>query len=348
MATRAKKLPSGMWRANQYIGKNKEGKAIYKSFTASSKKEAEYAAASYMIELKSSQELEKKKESDILFKDALAKYIEIKSNVLSPSTILGYESLQRNAFKLLDDKFTLEITNADIQKCINFLAQDHTPKTVRNAHGLISAVLRVYNPAFTPQTTLPQKQKKEIVIPTTKEITICYNAVANTDMEIPFLFASQCGLRASEISGLTKSNVFKEGEIHITQARVAAKGGTALKQPKSFAGNRIIHCSPQLCALALQAEGEFVTSLTAKEISEKWKRIIARLDINRFTFHALRHYFASQALLQNIPQKYIAEMMGHGSQAMLDQVYQHTFPDAKREFSNRMIVLTNRLMQTKI
>ena len=48
MAT-AKKLPSGKWRCLAYIGKDENGKRQYKSFTADSKKEAEFLAASYLL-----------------------------------------------------------------------------------------------------------------------------------------------------------------------------------------------------------------------------------------------------------------------------------------------------------
>ena len=43
---KAKKLPSGNWRVRLYVGKE-DGKPKYKSFTASTKKEAEFAAAQY-------------------------------------------------------------------------------------------------------------------------------------------------------------------------------------------------------------------------------------------------------------------------------------------------------------
>lgn len=46
MAT-AKKLPSGNYRVNLYIGKGVDGKRKYKSFTAPTKKAAEYLAAQY-------------------------------------------------------------------------------------------------------------------------------------------------------------------------------------------------------------------------------------------------------------------------------------------------------------
>ena len=42
----AKKLPSGSWRVNLYIGKTPDGKRQYKSFTADTKKEAEFLGRS--------------------------------------------------------------------------------------------------------------------------------------------------------------------------------------------------------------------------------------------------------------------------------------------------------------
>ena len=43
----AKKLPSGNWRVSLYIGLDEKGKRKYKSFTAGTKKEAEFLAAQY-------------------------------------------------------------------------------------------------------------------------------------------------------------------------------------------------------------------------------------------------------------------------------------------------------------
>ena len=61
---KAKKLPSGNWRVNQYIGKNKDGKRQYKSFTASSKKEAEYLAAEYVLKNKTMPERKNSRQLD--------------------------------------------------------------------------------------------------------------------------------------------------------------------------------------------------------------------------------------------------------------------------------------------
>ena len=90
MAT-AKKLPSGSWRCLIYTGNDKNGKRQYKSFTAATKREAEYLATQYMVSL---EEHKKQKKSDALFSDALSQYIASKTPVLSPSTIRGYRNIE--------------------------------------------------------------------------------------------------------------------------------------------------------------------------------------------------------------------------------------------------------------
>ena len=49
------------------------------------------------------------------------------------------------------------ITQNDIQKAINKEALTHSPKSVKNMHGLVSAVFGVYRPDFRLKTKLLEK-----------------------------------------------------------------------------------------------------------------------------------------------------------------------------------------------
>ena len=89
MAT-AKKLPSGNWRVNLFVGKDINGKRIYKSFTAETKKQAEFLAAEYNLK-------RKEKPKEITVGDAIDGYIASKENVLSPSTIVGYKNIRKKS-----------------------------------------------------------------------------------------------------------------------------------------------------------------------------------------------------------------------------------------------------------
>lgn len=138
MAT-ARKLPSGSWRVRQYIGEDATGKKIYKSFTASTKKEAEFAAAEYMLTRK-----EKTAPMQMTVGTALDRYIAARSEVLSPSTIRGYKQARKNRLQGLMSISLNELTQEKIQQEVNEDAKRYTPKTIRNAHGLLSAALGEY------------------------------------------------------------------------------------------------------------------------------------------------------------------------------------------------------------
>ena len=79
-----------------------------------------------------------------------------------------------------------------------------------------------------------------------------------------------------------------------------------------------------------------VTAMTGQQISKAWTTFRDKQGIDKaLNFHALRHHFASKCLLMGLPQKYIAELMGHSSTDMIERVYQHTFPSAMEEFAKR-------------
>lgn len=120
MAT-AKKLPSGAWRCLVYTGKDADGKRKYKSFTADSKKEAEYLAAVYLARAK-------QEESSMTIRKAVAEYIEAKENILSPSTIEGYRNIERNRLKRIAAVEIADFDTAAAQRYINELSRRLSPK----------------------------------------------------------------------------------------------------------------------------------------------------------------------------------------------------------------------------
>lgn len=134
---KAKKLPSGNWRVNLYDYTDPaSGKRIYKSFTATTKKEAEYMAAEYKLDGKQ----RTASAGDMTLKEAYTRYIDSKTNVLSPSTIREYRRSARNDLQDIMPLKLRDITQEAVQRSINQFAANHAPKTVRNAHGLLVAL----------------------------------------------------------------------------------------------------------------------------------------------------------------------------------------------------------------
>lgn len=128
---KAKKLPSGQWRTLVYDYTDSQGKRHYESFTAESKKESEYVAAEFALNKR------KKKVSgtSLLFRDAAINYCNARSNVLSPSTLMGYKQLMRNAYCSINDIKIKDFDKQILQSWVNEYSMNHAPKTIRNAYG---------------------------------------------------------------------------------------------------------------------------------------------------------------------------------------------------------------------
>ena len=115
----AKKLPSGNYRCLVYAGRDRTGKRVYKSFTAPTRGEAEYMAASWKLNAKDDDK------TPVTFGEALDRYIESKSNVLSPATYRLYRSLQQQVFRDIEGINVRSITQEDIQKFVNAHAEEY-------------------------------------------------------------------------------------------------------------------------------------------------------------------------------------------------------------------------------
>lgn len=347
MAT-AKKLPSGRWRCIIYIGKDESGKRIYKSITGDTKKEAEYAALEYA----NNAHIQAENANKLTFAQAATAYVAQKDAVLSPSTIMEYTRLADRGFGSFSNLIVDNITQSDIDALVNTWANEGAaPKTIRNRHGFLTAIMRSQRPDFSIHTRLPQKIKTEFYIPEPSQIQRIYKYAKGTSVELPFLLTSQLGLRSSEIAGLQVKRIdFKRNELTISQARVVSNEGTSVKTPKTFAGNRTIPFGSTV-ATALRTAcigktpNDFIYTGNTITIRKDWTALLKQHNEPYFRFYTLRHFFASQALLKGIPQRYIAELMGHSSEKMIETVYQHTFKNAKQKFANMMAENSDLLLE---
>jgi integrase len=333
---KAKKLPSGNWRVQVY-DKN-TGK--YKSFTATTKKEAEYKAAEYSLHANSGNSYE-----DMTLREAFERYIKSKSAVLSPSTIKEYTRSSEHDFTYLMPMRLSKITPELVQTAINELSAELSPKTVRNRHGLLHSVLKAYRPALILNTRLPQKVKVEVTIPTTKEIQMLLNN-ADEVIRVPILLASSGGLRRSEICALTP-NDFNDFGVNINKAVVMDKDCKKVcKAPKTSAGYRFVPLPKDVIA---EAEKWKHFQLAPNVLYTHFHKLVESLPIPHITFHKLRHYFASELHAQGIPDQYIAQIGGWETVEMLHKIYQHTLRDKEKEMSDKIVgIFSNNFTDSKV
>lgn len=336
-----KQLPSGNYNVQIVVGKDASGKRIVESFTDQS-----YAAVmQWALDRRRTRDEEQSHRpgsGSMTFGDALDAYIESKSAVLSPSTIRNYKGIRRSALETLMPMSLRKITQNDLQIAINKEALDHSPKTLRNYNALITSVFSTFRPDFQPRTTLPQKEKKEIDIPTEDEIKKILETAKNTPHYIPVVLAACGGMRRGEICALRWRDVdFEKNVIHIHAALVLDSNNQIIeKNTKSVAGDRIIPMMPPVRAALEAARADatdpdsYIYGCSLHTISQAFPHILRRAGVRRFRFHDLRHYVVSVMLFLNIPKKYIADYVGHEDETMIDRVYGHIMKDKKSSFTD--------------
>ncbi len=322
---KAKKLPSGNWRCLVYIGKDQDGKRKYESVTAPTKKEAEYKAAELSYNRK-----QKIIPENMTLGEAYDKYIESKSNVLSPNTIREYKRSRNHDLQgLMNIKLT-QLTQDIIQQEINKFSVNHSPKSVACAHGLLSGVLSVYLPDFKLHTTLPQKEKYNRQIPTDKDIETLLKCAEGTTVEIPIMLAAFGSLRRGEICALTPNDV-KENGIEINKSlAINDNRERVIKAPKSYAGYRFV----ELPNFVMEKLKTWDFKIAPSTLTNGFAKIVKVAGIPHCRFHDLRHYHASVLHALGVPDKYVMKRGGWNSTGVLQEVYQHTMKDKENEFTD--------------
>lgn len=316
------KLPSGSYR----IRKMYKGKMYTVIFDKKpTQKEAVQAMA---------KELEKvqKKYTSMTFQAAADAYIESKRNVLSPSTIRGYVGIMRQIPKKFLDENIHDITAVDVQAEINRMAKNHSPKTVRNHHGFISAVLGTFCPNLKINTTLPQKAKNEPYIPSQEEIRKVLSIIKDTPYEIPIILACY-GMRRSEICALQLDDL--EGDIlHINKAKVQNENKEWIikETAKTTESTRDIIIPLEL-AEKIRKQG-YVYKGHPNQLIKCLDRVEKELNIPHFSLHKLRHYFASEMSALGVPEADILKLGGWETDHVMKSVYRHSMME-KEENSKR-------------
>lgn len=348
MAT-ARKLKSGSWRVLQYDYTDDSGKRHYESFTADTKWDAELLAAQAK-KAATAQKRAKKAES-LTIGAAVDQYITSKDGILSPSTVALYKRIKRTSMEAICSLQIERISQEDVQKWMNAIAKRLSPKSCRNAHGLLSAVLAECAPDFTLRTKLPQKIKPRISIPTDAEIKILKQESEGTQMETVYLLAAMLGLRRSEICALTWADFGTEkNTMSVSKAVVEDDSGKwVTKTTKSYSGTRTIEVPSALAEHLIKIKGkdlanEKIITLVPGSVSNSFNTLRNKLGFS-FRFHDLRHYYASKLLALGVPDKYAMQRMGHATTNMLKTVYQHIMDDKEKEVSALIQGSMNKLLK---
>lgn len=320
------RLPSGNWR----IVLRAEGQSITEATQELCIAKAKAIRAGF---------IEKRaKVPTITLSAAIDNYIASRDKTLSPSTIRGYRTIQRNRFKAVMKKPIGKITNW--QSICNDEAELCGPKTLKNAYRFIVSVM--YENGITlPKVKLPQEIKKERPWLEPEQIKTFLSAVHGQPCEIPALLGL-CSLRRSEIYGLTWDKIdLKENTITVSGAVVPDENHkfVAKDTNKSQSSRRVIPILiPQLKTVleAVKDKEGVVYGGSPNTLGHQINRICKKSGLPLVGVHGLRHSFASLAYHLRLTEMETVQLGGWSNAETVHKIYTHLSQKDKNKAVKKM------------
>lgn len=320
-------LPSGSYR----VTLTKNGQRFRVTFDHKpTKREAEDAIFDKMVSAG------EHPNGDLTFAQASKLYVEMKRNILSPSTLRDYVRYPDRLPKWFADYNLDRISQIEINKVVNELALKKSPKTILNYHGFISAVLGTFRPDMKIYTTLPKKAKIEPYTPSDEDVRRILAELEGTMFYIPVCLAC-FGFRRSEILGLKPSDIDGD-KVYIHRAKVLDENRNLVeKSTKTVAGTRYVKI-PMKIADMIREQG-YVYNGAPNSIVIKLEAVEKKLGIPKFSLHKLRHYFAS-ATEGMATQSTRKKLGGWETDEVMNYVYTHS---SKAEYEQAMESVRDKL-----
>ena len=337
---KARKLKSGRRNARAYIGKDENGKSMFRSFTADTKAEAERLAVLNCF----------KYPKDMRVSEMVDAFIESRKSVLSPSTYRGYKSAYDSHIK--DDAFGMipvsSIDSAKVQRWVNQLNRRRTPKTVKNVYGMFAAALKYFYPDVRVHVKLPHRVQPKLHTPTTAEVQAVTALAKVRDPELykAILLGGIGMMRRGEIAALTSEDLdFKRNTVSITKSVARTSDNKwVIKPPKTEASNRTI-VMPQFVMDALPTNGKTV-QLTPAKITEHFHTIVKAANVPSFRFHDLRHYAASIAASSSVgaSAETIKARGGWSTDSVMKRIYINAIGDEVDKDTKSILSFAEQMM----
>ena len=309
------------------------------------------------------------KSTMLTLREHFKNHLERKSITVTDGTIAGYErEAERTWMGQLGDYPLDTITEDSVVNWVRWQMQQPThrsqvkranqkrakitplspieyvaPKTVRNAHGLLSSVLEsavhagIINKNVAKRVPVPKDPVREEKPIFSREEWEAFYAAMQDEFKAftGFLLVTCCRIGEATATRVCDIN-FKANTVSVIQAWKKARKGDALGTPKSSRSRRVIMVDPWVIdALRPLAEGKkyddlLFTGQRGGRIyphifrERQWEMALRRSGIDKYlTPHSLRHTFGSWQLMAGVAPQVVQMRMGHESLATTSKVYAH-------------------------
>lgn len=274
---------------------------------------------------------------DLTVEQAFSDYIDSRDNILSPSTIKGYNIIKNARLQLIMDIPIFKLTLNDVQKAVNHDSERLCRKSIKSSISLLNTVLEINGVELDlKKISVPQNRPKKFNIPSADAVL---KVIIGSDLELPCLLAMWLSLRISEVRGLKFKDISKDGKyISVCRSKIYLGNKDVLReQNKTEESTRTNSLPPYILELIKkvphQSDNDFIVDLKYEYIRKHFKKL---MNDNGFeiTFHKLRHIFATTLNDLGVPSEYIQKLGGWSTDNVMKSVYTHTTNSKENEFQS--------------
>lgn len=271
----------------------------------------------------------------LTFKIASDKYIAARSNILSPSTIREYTRIPTRLSPDFIKKPIDKITKKDIENEVNLLASKLAPKTVKGYANYIFTIMRDNRPKMDISVRLPQQIDKDPYIPTKEEVQ---KLIEDSKTEskgmyyVPIMLAVY-GFRRSEIMGLKPEDIDENRVVHIHNAVVQDVNKNWVEKTTKTEKSAREFPLPEDVVNKIREQG-YVYNGGAQSISNYIARWCNKNNVEHFSIHKLRHYFATTLFANGADGETAKYMGGWASDYVLNKHYKHKVEEKVKKQSD--------------
>lgn len=262
-------------------------------------------------------------------------------NKVKQSTYVSYRGYIENhlapAFPTLKLK---DLTTKLLQDFYNYKqnTQGLSPKTILNLHRCLhkamnQAVLEHYidfNPC--DAVSLPRNEKPQVEILTREEQQKLIYTSYKYRYGIFIRLTLATGIRLGELLGLRWEDIdFNKRMLSIRSIPLIPNIASELQLWKNVQQN-----DAMTAGAAYQDSGFLVTNpfggyLEPRTFKDAYDEILKASGLGHYTFHALRHTFATRAMEQGMDAKTTSILLGHSSVSFTLDTYTHVLDSQKQE-----------------
>lgn len=368
-----RKRKDGRWEARILWGRDAKGRAKYRSvygktyLETKEKRNRLLGDSSALLQERLEQE---KRTEKITFEQVMREWLSSRKDSVKASTFAHYANLLEKhilpelgtyEFSLLTGEILDQYLKEKLRKGRLDGKGGLSPKTVADIRsvlllGIEYARKQQYPCNINTKIFYPRCRQKEIQVLGREEQEKLEQVLFKEQDPIALgvLIALYGGLRIGEICALQWGDIhFEKGTIQVSKTLIRVrnlgeekekKTRILIEQPKTESSNRTVPLPTFLLKFLgrwKQAKDRYILTgtkyyLEPRMCLEKYKRLLARAGLPSYTFHTLRHTFATRCVESGFDPKSLSEILGHANINTTLQRYVHPSIELKKAQMERL------------